>query len=498
MAGIDDMPRWMRWTPQEVGFWLSDVLGLPEHAQTFVAKSAQGAMLLELTEASLRETFLVEDVQHRSRILAGIGMLPRFAAKRSPATADVEKAIVADASPSCSVQSHWTQSTTDASPAGTTPRSQLQSTTDSGDACKDQGSSQGESCENWFHTGKENVDRDELAQSFVSVPSTIDTVASSIRDDETTCSTASGVTSQLCMRAGMPTLLTGSPESYQSQSSPAEEFDSKVGELRARSQQLDNAPDPVSIAQASTMVVAVSSSSEPLGTAAPEAILRNGGGATARRSASRQQLPQQFFKFDEQCEAEQRISARLNRIKEMARCVTPRKVLTSWGSADADREEAATTPRQGAAILAQAVRKRQVTPPRALTPSTCRNLAQEGYTSFSPWPVAAFSKASKDPVQTWHSRFDRSPSPNAYKTKPWSPVAEGKCVPGAAIALASREPAKPWGTRFDKSPSPGAYKVKNWSAVSEGKVVAGAGAFGTEARLANRKVPGWLRTAASD
>lgn len=489
MADMDDMPRWTRWTPKEVGFWLSDVLGLPEHAETFVGKSAQGAMLLELTEAALRETFLVEDVQDRSRILAGISMLPRFVAKRSPATADVEKAIVADASPSCSVQSHCTQSTTDASPAGSTPCSRVQSITESGDACKDLCSRQGGACENLFHTGKENVDRDELAQSFVSVPSTIDTVASSIRDDETTCSTASGVTS--CMRAGMPTLLTG----CQPQSAPVQEFDSKVAELRARS----HAPDPVSDAQAPTTVAAVSSSSETPDNSAPETILCDGGGATARRSASRQQLLQ-VPKFDEQCEAEQRISARLNRIKEMARCVTPRKVLNSWGSADGDCE-VAPTPRQRAATPTQATRRTQVTPPRALTPSSwssCRNLAQEGYTSFSPWPVAAFSKASKDPVKTWHSRFDRSPSPDAYKPRVWSPVAEGKCVPGAAIALASREPAKPWRTRFDKSPSPGAYKVKNWSAVSEGKVVAGAGAFGTEPRLAKGKVPGWLRTAASD
>lgn len=83
MAGTEELPRWMSWTPREVGFWLSDVLGLPTCANTFVAKCAYGPALLELTDASLEDTFLINNAAHRKLVLAGIEMLPCIADVRS-------------------------------------------------------------------------------------------------------------------------------------------------------------------------------------------------------------------------------------------------------------------------------------------------------------------------------------------------------------------------------------------------------------------------------
>jgi len=65
------------WSPEQVGFWLADVLGFPEHSKVFVAMNVCGSSLSSLDDDTLQKKFLVADSSQRETILSGIQALPQ-------------------------------------------------------------------------------------------------------------------------------------------------------------------------------------------------------------------------------------------------------------------------------------------------------------------------------------------------------------------------------------------------------------------------------------
>lgn len=326
-------------------------------------------------------------------------------------------------------------------------------------------------------TAREDMGKmaDTLSLSVASIPSTIDTADSGMEDHGTPSPTASTASLDASLLACMQTPRTQTEGKSQA---PFSCCDEKVADQML----------------GASLATQARRSSEAPSTPRCEAegpLIHRGDGAMAKRAASRCSLgdvnlvePKELTRVES--EAALRFNGKLNHLTEMARAATPAR------SAAAERSK---TPTFGAGTQRSAMRRNSsrssVAPLRAVTPP--KDLTPAGYTSLSPFPVAAFGKASRTPMKPYKSRFDRSPSPDAYTLKPWSPVAEGKCVPGAAIATARREAVKTWQSRTERSPSVGSYEAKPWSVVSEGKPVAGVGPFGREQRLAP-----WLRTPGRD
>eukprot|EP00440_Ansanella_granifera_P065731 gb/GFBE01071286.1/.p1 GENE.gb/GFBE01071286.1/~~gb/GFBE01071286.1/.p1 ORF type:complete len:372 (+),score=36.63 gb/GFBE01071286.1/:1-1116(+) len=318
---------------------------------------------------------------------------------------------------------------------------------------------------------------DNLSSSFASIPSTVDTAGCDEGDDELKSSVAPAPAAR---HAAMPTLLAGAPSGGCKSQTLLDACLEKFAELRSRKGQ--EVPSDSLAAQARQAVPGEVPHARQAG---PLAIY-SGQGASAQRASVRRSISCTMLNLEEpktlsrvESETALKLNSKLVKLTEMARATTP----TATPRASAEAQRSRTPPRA-------------VPPLRARTPP--RNLAPAGYTSFAPFPAAAFGTAKRTPVVPYGSRFETTPNPDAYTLKPWSPIAEGKTVSGAAMDTASREPIKTWQSRFERTPSACDYKAKAWSSLCEGKGVAGVSAFGKELRLPKGSVPDWLRTSATE
>eukprot|EP00931_Biecheleriopsis_adriatica_P010684 TRINITY_DN111755_c0_g1_i1.p1 TRINITY_DN111755_c0_g1~~TRINITY_DN111755_c0_g1_i1.p1 ORF type:complete len:463 (-),score=67.62 TRINITY_DN111755_c0_g1_i1:27-1415(-) len=449
-------PKWLSWTPEQVGFWLAEVLGLPDHAETFVSMKVTGLSLLKMTGGSLREEYLVEDPRDRGKILAGLRMLPGSAEQRSSRESLAEspqpchEAQVEEESPEESpMKAQFSNEASTLSPQSSDSRSTAESASDQ-----------------ITSTMSLQSTAAETSRLSISIASALET---------TTRSSPSNSASSETMSVWDECWLK--PQSPIDEKAPAPE----------RSPEQVTSEKTWSLAEKANKMASSKvkrSTSRPL--VGPLA-LHHGECATARRSSSRSDLRSgQEGKQLSRIESEKalRVSGKLDRLTDIARSLTPRRT---------------TTPRQRA--VTPRTSSRPVSPLRALSPRARGPFYAECSTTLAPFPCATFGKAeleSRSPRRTYQSRFEYSPCPGTYtpRGEEWSPIAEGKPAPGVTpFGTQLRGSISPWRTRFEELPAPGAYSPRStgWSPVANGKPAPGASAFSKAPRLGISQ-PSWLQT----